>query len=63
MTLEIKKPELAALIEELKKSDANLDEVLFDSLTARKPATSEAPVATGQEKLGAAFRRITLSRT
>jgi hypothetical protein len=44
VTLEIKKPELAALIEELKKSGANLDEVLFDTLTARKPTTPEAPV-------------------
>lgn len=42
MTIEIKKPELEALIEELQKSGANLDDVLFERLNATK-STSEKP--------------------
>lgn len=34
MTIEIKKPELETLIEELQRSGANLDELLFKGLNA-----------------------------
>jgi hypothetical protein len=38
VTLEINKPELAALIAELQENGVNLDELLFHSLNALKPS-------------------------
>jgi len=41
VTLEIKKPELEALIEKLRESGADLDEVLFNSMVT-KPFTRKS---------------------
>ncbi len=41
MTIEIKKPELEALLDELQKSGLNLDDVLFDTLSAHKSKTEK----------------------
>ncbi len=42
MTLEIKKPELEALLLNLQADGADIDEVLFRSLNALRPATAKS---------------------
>lgn len=51
MTLEINKPELEVLIEELKESGANVDEVLFATLSARKSAIEQPVKYLGKKNL------------
>jgi hypothetical protein len=41
MIIEIKKPELEALLSKLQKDGANLDEILFDTLSTHKSLTEK----------------------
>jgi hypothetical protein len=61
VTIEIKKPELEALLDELQKSGANLEEVLLDTLSAHrsKPEkTVKYQRAAGKKSLVEVFAQL-----
>jgi hypothetical protein len=55
VTSEINKPELEALIEELQKKGANLDEVLFQSLKSTPDQTAKYQRPRGKKSLAQIF--------